>query len=286
MAAAHKLVKQGLNVFYVHAETFTEHVVKAIRSSQMQKFRDIYRHQDVLIIDDIHHFARKSATQEEFFHTFNTLHTAGKQILLSSHLPPNRLEEVEPRLISRFEWGIQLHVEKLEKNALKQMLVKRSTLLQCPLDAAAVDFIIDSFRPIPSSINRALDALILRSHLAGKTQQSISLLAAEKTLRDLIEAEQSRATTPEKIIAAAAAHFGISTEDILGKSHAQEYALPRQIAMHLCRTQLNLPFMKIGGVFSRDHSTVMTSVKQIQQRLEQFDKEIISAIAEIQKKLG
>ncbi|MBS0654022.1 MAG: chromosomal replication initiator protein DnaA [Verrucomicrobia bacterium] len=287
MALAQAFQKIGLIALYVRAETFTDHVVSAIRSSEMQQFRKHYRNVDVLLFDDIHILAKRMATQEEFFHTFNALHMAGKQMIFSSNAAPSLLEEIEARLISRFEWGIQLHLEKLQKNELKEVLIKRSQHLQSPLDDAAVEFIIEAFPANLPSISRALEALILRTHLSGKTlSQPISRRLAEELLKDLIESEQEQAVTPQKIIAAAAAYFGIRTEDILGKSHAQEFALPRQIAMHLCRTQLNLPFMKIGAVFSRDHSTVMSSVKQVQQRLDQFDHETASAIAEIQFKLG
>ncbi len=286
MALTQAFQQQGLKALYVRAETFTDHVVSAIRSSEMQNFRNHYRNVDLLLFDDLHILAKRMATQEEFFHTFNALHMAGKQLIFSSNTAPRLLEEIEPRLISRFEWGIQLHLEKLQKNELREVLVKRSHHVQCPLEESAIDFIIESFPANLQSISRALDALILRSHLSGKTQsQPLSQRLAEELLKDLIELEQEQVVTPQKIIAASAAYFGIRTEDILGKSHAQEFALPRQIAMYLCRTQLNLPFMKIGTVFSRDHSTVMASVKQIQQRLEQFDHEITLAITEIKQKL-
>lgn len=286
MALAHAFLGRGLKALYVRTETFTEHVVSAIRSSEMQNFRKHYRNTDILLCDDIHVLARRAATQEEFFHTFNALHMAGKQLIFSSHLAPSLLEEIEPRLTSRFEWGIQLHLEKLQKDEIREVLVKRCAAVQCPLDTGAIDCMVEAFGSNLASINRALDALILRTHMSGKNSSvPISRQRAEELLKDLIAVEQAQVLTPAKIITAAASHYGIRTEDILGKSHAQEFALPRQIAMHLCRTELHLPFMKIGNVFSRDHSTVMTSVKQIQKRLEAFDGEISAAIAEIQKKL-
>lgn len=287
MGLTHAFKKLGLNALYVRAETFTEHVVNAIRSSEMQTFRNHYRNVDVLLFDGIHVLSRKMATQEEFFHTFNSLHVAGKQIILTSNLAPSLLEEIEARLISRFEWGIQLHVEKLQKEEMQEVLRRRSQHLECPLEEGAIEFILHNFSSNLPSINRALDALILRTHLSASSfHQPLNRQTVSHLLKDLIDAEQETALTPQRIIAATASHYGIKTEDILGKSHAQEYALPRQIAMHQCRLQLNLPFMKIGSLFSRDHSTVMSSVKQIQQRLDTFDKEIATAIAEINKKLS
>ena len=114
VALTQAFCKKGMNALYVRAETFTEHVVSAIRSSEMQGFRKAYRHVDVLLLDDVHLLARKNATQEEFFNTFNTLHTSSRQIILSSNCSPASLEEIEPRLVSRFEWGINIHFEKLK----------------------------------------------------------------------------------------------------------------------------------------------------------------------------
>jgi chromosomal replication initiator protein len=277
----------GLKSLYVRSETFTEHVVMAIRNFEMQSFRDHYRHADILLLDDVHLFAKRSATQEEFFHTFNALQMARKQIIITSHLPPSLLDGIEPRLISRLEWGIQFHLEKLNKAELKQALTKRSQSLGCDLEDQAIEFILEAFPSNLPSISRALNALILRSHLSGQPQEgSLSAAKVEALLKDLIEVENQEALSPSRIINSVAAYYGIRTEDILGKSHAHEFALPRQIAMHLCRKELRLPFMKIGEVFSRDHSTVMTSVKRIQQSLDHYDQEISSAIAEILRKLA
>src|SRR5690606_5537529 len=124
------------------AETFTEHVVQAIRLGYMQDFRKVYREIDVLILDDIHIFSRKSATQEEFFHTFNTLHTLGRPILLSAHVSPQQLPEIEPRLISRFEWGLSI---RLEKGDARAILEKKAALWKFPLSEELVQFLLSHF---------------------------------------------------------------------------------------------------------------------------------------------
>src|SRR6267154_1330658 len=160
IALAQAFCKKGLNALYARAETFTEHVVSAIRASEMQSFRKAYRHVDVLLIDDVHLFARKNATQEEFFHTFNTLHTSGRQIILSSKYSPALLEEIEPRLVSRFEWGINIHFEKLKSEELKEMLLKRCTSLNFRLSDEVINFLVQIFQS-SKSLNRALEALIL-----------------------------------------------------------------------------------------------------------------------------
>jgi chromosomal replication initiator protein len=285
IALAQAFCKRGLNTVYAKAETFTEHVISAIRASEMQSFRKAYRHVDVLLIDDVHLFARKNATQEEFFHTFNTLHTSGRQIILSSKCAPSLLEEIEPRLISRFEWGINIHFEALKSEELKQMLMKRCTLLNFPLSPEIIHFLVQVF-PSSKSINRALEALILRSHLEKdirykRNPQSIDKKTAEMMLADLILQEQQTALCPEKIISAVSTTYGIRSKDLLGKSQSQECSFPRQIAMYLCRQELKLPFQSIGQIFGRDHSTVMTGIRQIQKKLEASDKELLSSLLEI-----
>lgn len=285
MALANSLSKKGLNVLYARAETFTEHVVFAIRNSEMQSFRQAYRHVDVLLIDDVHLFARKDATQEEFFHTFNALHTTGRQIILSSQSAPSLLNEIEPRLVSRFEWGINLHLKKLDLSALKQVLLKRCATLHFPLSDSAITFLTETF-PSSKSLHRALEALILRSHLQTDARlkrdpESIDEEIVKKMLHDLIAQEEKEALSPEKIIATVAASYGIRSEDLLGKSQSQECSLPRQIAMYLCRQELKIPYQKIGQIFHRDHSTVMTSIRQIQKKIEESDTEILSSLAEI-----
>jgi chromosomal replication initiator protein len=290
MALSSAFTKKGISTLYVRSETFTEHVVNAIRSSEMQRFRQSYRNVDLLIVDDVHIFARRAATQEEFFHTFNALHTAGKQIILSANVAPPHLEEIEPRLISRFEWGITFHLEKLDITELSQVLEHRCNALEFPLSKDVIDFLIETFPPHPHTLNRALDTLILRTHLEKdraehRNKSSLNRSTAARLLKELIESEKKSALTPQKVISIVAGYYGISSEDLLGKSQTQECVLPRQIAMHLCRTQLYLPFMKIGNLFSRDHSTVMTSVKQIHSKIEQREPELALALIEIQKRL-
>ncbi len=284
IALAQAFRKRGLNALYARAETFTEHVVSAIRASEMQVFRKAYRHVDVLLIDDVHLLARKWATQEEFFHTFNALHSLNRQIILSSKCAPPLMEEIEPRLISRFEWGINIHFEKLVGEERKQMLEKRCDSLNFPLDPEVIQWLLHKFQS-SKSLNRALEALVLRSHLEKKRNlQHIDKKAAEKMLADLLLQEEQTALSPEKIISAVSTIYGIRNEDLLGKSQSQECSLPRQIAMYLCRQELKLPFQSIGRIFGRDHSTVMTSITQVEKKLK--EKELYSSLLEIKGMLN
>lgn len=289
MALYQAFKKQELTPLYARTDTFTEHVVGAIRSGDMQQFRKIYRSPDILLFDDVHLLARKDATQEEFFHTFNTLHSSGRQIILTSQQPPFHMAEIEPRLISRFEWGITFCLEKLKREELCIVLEQRCEHLRFPLSDDVRQFLVEQFTS-SHTLHRALEALILRAHMQssalyhrqpGKIDREI----AGRLLKDLIEKEQTNLLTPQKIIRAVAAHYGIKQEDILGKSQAQECVAPRQLAMYLCRTELKLAFAAIGRIFSRDHSTVMTSVKLIQELLSKQDKTVIVPLFDISKAL-
>lgn len=286
-AAASLLQKKGKKVIYVRAETFTEHVVDAIRNGGMQPFRNTYRKVDGLIIDDIEVFSRKAATQEEFFHTFNTLQVEGKQIILSSCLPPSELKYIEPRLISRFEWGIVVPLLMPTADEMRIILLKRLEQLRFELDETNVNFLLQTFGRNTKILLRALNALILRRHLnqgiEKSSNNSLSLKSLQNILKDLMHEEERAAITPAKIIQAVAEYYGIRMDDILGKSQAREYVLPRQIATYICRQQLKLPFMKIGEIFCRDHSTIMTSVKQIEKGISQKTPEISGPIDSILK---
>lgn len=275
-AVANQLSSQNLSVFYIHCETFTQHVVEAIRTSQMQAFRNIYRSLDVLIIDDIHLFARRSATQEEFFHTFNALHTAGKQVIFCSHLLPSQMKDIEPRLISRFEWGIILDLLPLNASKMKLVLKNKADVHNFALNDEIIEFLIFKFSPKPKSILCALEALMLRHH----SKQKVTLPIAENLLKDLVFKQNESVLNPEKIVFLSATYFGIRSEDIMGKSQAKECATPRKLAMYLCRKHLSLSYKSIGRFFQRDHSTVMTSIKQVQNNA---SNEIEAALNELEK---
>lgn len=288
MAAAHALRAQGLNVVYARAETFTEHVVSAIRSGQMSLFRQTYRNSDVLILDDVHVFSRKGATQEELFHTFNTLHVEGRQIILSANCSPAELQHIEPRLVSRFEWGIVIPVEPLSKEKTLEMLQIKTRTMGYELHPKVMQFLVETFSSSTKALCKALDALILRSHLdAGKiTAQQVTVAIAKHQLADLIADEHKKALTPEAIIQTVAEYFGVTPEDLESKGQTRDSVQTRQIAMYLCRTKLNIPFMKIGDLFNKNHSTVMSSIKVIQNALESNDQDMTFTIAAITKKLS
>lgn len=284
MATAKALQDKGLKVLYTKAETFTENVVRAIRAGEMRTFRKAYRNVDVLLIDDIHSLSKKSATQEEFFHTFNTLHLEGKQIILTSLHAPQELKSIEARLISRFEWGIVLPLLSLSKDQQITLLDNKASILGLHLSSSVKDYLLQTFSSTSKSLARALNAIALRVALNNEAE-SLSVDSVRHMLFDLIEEEKQYSLTPEKILQCVAQFYGIRSHDILSKSHAREYTLPRQVSMFLCRSHLSMPYMKIGEIFSRDHSTVMNSVKQIQKNIDHNEKEITGSIHSISSKL-
>ena len=290
MAVAEGLKTHRINTLYVRAETFTEHVVSAIRAGEMSLFRQAYRNIDVLIIDNVQVFARKGATQEEFFHTFNTLHIAGKQIILSANCSPGELQLIEPRLVSRFEWGIVLPMESYSLEERKLILNKKADTLKFNLHPKLNDFLLETFQSSLHAPIKALKALILRSHMQQQEGRihaaTITVQSARNLLRDLIQEELQKAVTIDKILQTVSEHYSIRKDDILGTAQSRDCVLPRQIAMHLCRTELKLPYTKIGDEFSKDHSTVMASVKLIQKGIEQNTQELVSSLDIIKKKLS
>ncbi len=289
MATAQALMNRGLKVIYARSETFTQHVVTAIRSSEMNIFRQAYRNIDVLLLDDVHLFSRKSATQEELFHTFNTLHVANKQIIMASNCSPAELTSIEPRLVSRFEWGIVLPLLAIDDELLKQMLEQKAAALNFPLHQKVCEFLITTFAKNPKSINKALQALVLRTHLMesnqGITSKHITITLASQLIADLIKEEERSALTGPKIIEKVAEYFGLPVDILLGKDQTRDAVIARQLAMYFCRNLLKFPYMKIGELFSKDHSTVMSSVKVIQKGIEESDSEVRNHYLTLQKKL-
>lgn len=292
MAAAHALREQGVDVGYVRAQTFTDHVVQAIRAGEMSAFRRCYRRRDVLIIDDIDVFSGKASTQEELFHTFNTLHLAGKQIILAGRCEPGELKDIEPRLVSRFEWGIVLPLETFTRDGLLKVLRAKAETLRFPLTQRLEEFLCKTFTRGPRSMCVALEALVLRTHMhqnkvsGGALQGShISVAMASQLLADFIAEEQRSEVRPGHVVQAVADTYGITVEDICGKGQSRELSVPRQIAMYLCRQLLKMPYTQIGKHFGRDHSTVMASVRQVTGKIKEPGSDFASGIQALTKKL-
>ena len=282
MSIAKVLKEKERRCFFVRASTFTDHVIWAFRSTSLQDFRKTYRNIDVLIIDDVHLFARKMATQEELFHTFNHLHTAGHQIILGSERAPRLLEEIEERLVSRFEWGLTLPVAPPSDELRLKILEQRADSLTLSLNLSLKAFLIESFKNLDTLV-QALETLAF--HLPEASNPT-DLEIAKYHLKHLLTKELETYLTPEKILKIVANAFGIKIEDILGKGQNREWTLPRQIAMYLCREKLKLPYPKIGRLFFRDHSTVITSVKRVKKGAKKKEKTFVVPLRDIQQALS
>ncbi|MBS0616529.1 MAG: ATP-binding protein [Verrucomicrobia bacterium] len=278
MAATEALRSQGLNPLFVRAETLTFHVVAAIRSGLMRLFRDFYRSHDALIVDDVQVLAQKTATQEEFFHTFNAFHSAGKQIILAGPCVPSQLEGIEPRLTSRFEWGLVLPLQTPTPAELLQILDQRQKLLDFSLPENLRQFLLTHFSSSAKSLLRAFDSLVLYAHMQKKTPSQIDPLRA---LTSLLEEEKRNLLTSDKIVYAVGRVLQVPSSEIFSKSQKKDVCFARKIAMHLCREMLKMPYTKIGKEFNRDHSSVITNIRFVQKELMDRDSSLKTQLGQI-----
>jgi chromosomal replication initiator protein len=252
-------------VRYVSSEEFTNEFINAIRDDRQDRFKRKYRDVDVLLIDDIQFLEGKTQTQEEFFHTFNTLHNANKQIVLTSDRAPKRLEALEDRLRNRFEWGLITDVQPPDLETRIAILRKKAATERMTAPPDVLEFIASK---IQTNIRELEGALIRVTAFASLNRQPVDLTLAEIVLKDLIPEGGEPEITSGLIIAQTAAYFGLSIEDLCGPSRSRVLVTGRQISMYLCRelTELSLP--KIGQQFGgRDHTTVMHADKKIRQLL-------------------
>jgi chromosomal replication initiator protein len=253
----------GAKVRYVSSEEFTNDFINAIRDDRASAFQRRYRDVDVLLIDDIQFLEGKIQTQEEFFHTFNTLHNADKQIVISSDRPPKRLEALEDRLRNRFEWGLITDVQPPDLETRIAILRKKAATEGLTAPPDVLEFIASK---IQTNIRELEGALIRVTAFASLNRQSVDLTLAEIVLKDLIPEGGEPEITAALIIAQTAAYFGLSIDDLCGSSRSRVLVTARQIAMYLCRelTELSLP--KIGQQFGgRDHTTVMHADRKIRK---------------------
>ena len=252
---------QGVKVRYVSSEEFTNDFINMIRDGKQDGFRRRYRDVDVLLVDDIQFLENKEGTQEEFFHTFNTLHNASKQIVISSDRAPKRLVTLEDRLRSRFEWGLLTDVQPPELETRIAILRKKAVQDRLKVPADALEYIASR---ISTNIRELEGALIRVTAFASLNRQSVDLQLAEFVLKDLIPEAQGPEITAAMIMGQTASYFGLSIDDLCGTSRSRVLVTARQIAMYLCRELTDLSLPKIGQQFGgRDHTTVMHADKKI-----------------------
>jgi chromosomal replication initiator protein len=253
----------GARVRYVSSEEFTNDFINAIRDGKADNFRRRYRDVDILLVDDIQFLENKEQTQEEFFHTFNTLHNANKQIVISSDRAPKQLVTLEDRLRNRFEWGLITDVQPPELETRIAILRKKAAQEGLVAPPEVLEYIASK---ISTNIRELEGALIRVTAFASLNRQSVDLQLAEIVLKDLIPNDTGPEITAPTIMAQTATYFGIDMEQLCGPSRSRVLVTARQIAMYLCRELTDLSLPKIGQQFGgRDHTTVMHAEKKIRK---------------------
>ena len=258
-----KTLFKGTHVRYISSEEFTNEFINSIRDDKAANFQRRYRDIDVLLVDDIQFLSGKVQTQEEFFHTFNTLHNANKQIVITSDLPPKQLPDFEDRMRSRFEWGLITDVQPPDLETRIAILRKKSTQERLVAPPEVLEYIASK---ISTNIRELEGALIRVTAFASLNQQPVDLAITEAVLKDLLPSDVGPEITAAQIMGACASYFGVSIEELCGASRSRTLVTARQISMYLCRELTDLSLPKIGQAFGgRDHTTVMHADRKIRE---------------------
>ena len=286
-SVAHYILQRDASarVLYVTSEVFTNELIDSIRNgnnTSMTKFREKYRNIDVLLIDDIQFIIGKESTQEEFFHTFNALHGANKQIIVSSDRPPKDLETLEARLQSRFEWGLIADISSPDYETRMAILRKKEEIDGYNIDDEVIRYIANNIKSNIRELEGALNKLVALSNLENR---EINLSMAEEVLKDIISPNEKREITPQVILEVVADHYNVSPGDIIGGKRNAEIVTPRQIVMYLCREITDTSYKNIG-LGNRDHSTVISGDNKIREKLQKNDSKLKNNIDIIRKKLS
>ncbi|NLK20576.1 MAG: chromosomal replication initiator protein DnaA [Epulopiscium sp.] len=280
----HYILSQNPNakVLYASSEKFTNELINSIKDDKNQAFRNKYRNIDVLLIDDIQFIAGKERTEEEFFHTFNTLHEDSKQIIISSDRPPKEIKTLEDRLRSRFEWGLIADIQPPDLETRIAILRKKAELERLSVPNDVILFIAKSIISNIRELEGALNRIIAYSTLANET---ITIELASEALKDLIGADKPKIITTELIQEIVASYYNLKPEELRSKKRTRNVAFPRQIAMYLCRRLTDLSLPKIGEKFGgRDHTTIIHGFEKISNEIEK-DSDLRQSIIELEKKI-
>jgi chromosomal replication initiator protein len=270
-------------VVYVSSEKFTNELINSIKDDKNVEFRNKYRNVDVLLIDDIQFIAGKDATQQEFFHTFNALHEANKQIILSSDRPPKEIPTLEDRLRSRFEWGLIADIQPPDFETRIAILKKKADVENLNIPNEVMVYIATY---IKSNIRELEGALIRIVAYSSLTNKEISVELASEALKDIISSRNAKQITIDFIQDVVSSYYGLKIDDFKSSRRTRNVAFPRQIAMYLCRKLTDTSLPKIGEEFGgRDHTTVIHAYEKISQSLKK-DEALQDSIAELTKKIN
>ena len=279
-------------VLYVTSETFTNELIEALKIGKngnelaMTTFREKYRNNDVLLIDDIQFIIGKESTQEEFFHTFNHLHVSGKQIIISSDKPPKDIETLEARLRTRFEWGLIADISSPDYETRMAILRKKEEmdgLERYHIPDDVMQYIANNVKSNIRELEGSLNKLIA---LANLEKKEIDIPLAAEALKDIVSPDNNREITPELIIDVVSEHFNIPVSEIKGKKRNAEIVLPRQIVMYLCRAMTDTPLKAIGVILGgKDHASISHGVKKIEHDIK-ADEALNNTVNIIKKKIN
>jgi chromosomal replication initiator protein len=274
--------KKGARVAYVSSEKFTNEYIDALQNNQLAKFRKRYRQTDVLLIDDIQFLAGKERIQEEFFHTFNALHEAHKQIVLTCDRPASEISNLEHRLVSRFEWGLVTDLQPPDVEMRLAILKKKAQLMSVSLPDEVMNFLAMRIR---TNIRRLEGALIRCASFATLTGRKLSIEDVEKLLHEILHEEGRLAISIEVIQKKVAEHYDIRMADMTSKRRPENIAFPRQIAMFLARQLTGSSLSSIGDSFGgRDHGTVLHACRLVKDRME-VDSNVRQTVLHLEKQL-
>ena len=274
------LNNRNAKILYVTSETFTNQLINAIKDGKNEMFRNKYRNIDVLLIDDIQFIAGKETCQEEFFHTFNTLHENGKQIIISSDKPPKDIKLLEDRLKSRFEWGLIADISNPDYETRLAILRKKAQLDNIIIDDEILSDIATKIDSNIRELEGVLNKLIANASLTGS---QITIEMAEKAINDVVT-KKDKVLSLELIQETVSKYFNVTVEELKGVKRSNDITFPRQIAMYLCRNVAQLPLTKIGeGFGKRDHTTVIHACTKIEKELQNnlSTKRIVESVKNI-----
>lgn len=281
----HFILEQNPNmkVLYVTSEDFTNEVIESIRSgnaTSMTKLREKYRTVDVLMVDDVQFIIGKDSTQEEFFHTFNALHEANKQIVISSDKPPKEIQTLDERFRSRFSWGLTVDVQAPDYETRMAILLKNSE--NSGISEEIIEYIATNIKSNIRELEGALNKIIAFAKLNNAAP---TMALAEEALKDMISTSKSSKTNPDSIITIVAESFGVKSDDITSQKRNADFVLPRQVVMYLCYNILSLSYQNIAKILGKkDHTTIMHGVDKITEEIK-TDSELNHKIELIRKKL-
>ena len=281
-AIAHEVLRRQLKVIYVPSETFTNDLINAIRERRTDEFRGRYRSADVLLIDDIQFIAGKESTQEEFFHTFNTLHEASKQIVVSSDRPPKSIVTLEERLRSRFEWGLIADIKPPDFETRMAILQMKARGQPRPVPGDVLEFVARKVQRNIRELEGALNRIVAYAQVNGRP---LTPEVAEMALSDIVTVRARRSITPTKIIEAVGRHYRVDVRALRGKHRAKDVVLPRQVVMFLMREETDLSLVDIGRELGgRDHTTVLHGYEKMRAEID-ADAELRTQVLAIKEEL-